>query len=231
MEKLADTGSFRCVGFRVHFGKSDPCKPGGGGEVSRKSESAHAAAVGCKRQTGRKCILRLLRGQVHVIVEGEKLLRERRIVCQDTHRIVVDMQSVRHRLDDDAFIFIGKNPVKLRRGKLLVEWGVGQYHLGEADASLFYGRTLAENPGDELKLRDVVMILLRLLVGGISDEIQPRHAKPLLIKSIIIKRIIPCHVGHADDGIVGRNRAYMAESKWIVARCNGYLVPVRKFII
>ena len=40
------------------------------------------------------------------------------------------MQSVRHRLDDDAFIFIGKNPVKLRRGKLLVEWSVGQYHLG-----------------------------------------------------------------------------------------------------
>jgi len=141
------------------------------------------------------------------------------------------MQSVRHRLDDDAFIFIGKNPVKLRRGKLLVEWGVGQYHLGEVDASLFHGRALAENPGDELKLCDVVMILLRLLVGSIADEIQSRHAKPFLIKSIIIKRIIPRHMCHADDGIVGRNRACVAESKWIVARCDGYFVPVRKFII
>ena len=93
------------------------------------------------------------------------------------------MQSVRHRLDDDAFIFIGKNPVKLRWGKLLVEWGVGQYHLGEADAGLFHGRALAENPGDELKLCDVVMILLRLLVGGIADEIQSRHAKPFSLKA------------------------------------------------
>ena len=93
------------------------------------------------------------------------------------------MQSVRHRLDDDAFIFIGKNPVKLRRGKLLVEWGVGQYHLGEVDASLFHGRALAENPGDELKLCDVVMILLRLLVGGIADEFSPAMQSPFSLKA------------------------------------------------
>ena len=81
------------------------------------------------------------------------------------------MQSVRHRLDDDAFFFVSEDPVKLRWGKLLAERCVGQHHLGEADARLFHRRALAENPGDELKLCDVVMIPLRLLVGGISDEI------------------------------------------------------------
>ena len=75
------------------------------------------------------------------------------------------------------------------------------------------------------------MIPLQLLVGGISDEIQPRHAESFFVERVIIKRIIPRHMCHADDGIVGRNRACVAEGKWIVARRDGYLVPVRKFII
>ena len=48
MEELADAFCFGVTGSGVHFGEGDFGEAGGGGEVSREAEGAHAAAVGWK---------------------------------------------------------------------------------------------------------------------------------------------------------------------------------------
>ena len=36
----------------------------------------------------------------------EQLLRERRVICQDARRVVIDVQAVGHRLNDDGLVLV-----------------------------------------------------------------------------------------------------------------------------
>ena len=76
VEELADAFFLAVTGDRVCTGKRHTRKAGLGGEIPRKTESAHAAAVGGKRCIRREVVLRLARGERLVVVKLEHLLWE-----------------------------------------------------------------------------------------------------------------------------------------------------------
>ena len=64
--------------------------------------------------------------------------------------------------------------------------------------------TRAEQPQNELELRNIRLAVLNLCVRRVSDEVEPRNAEPRLIHRIVKQRVIVRHVRHADDGVVLR---------------------------
>ena len=113
MEKLTDTLRLRIAGNRIHPRERHARKTGRGREISRKSQRTHSAAVGAKRNIFCERILRLLRGQSDIVVEHKHLLCKRWIVRKNAHRILVDVQTIRHRLHRDCLIFVCDDPVQL----------------------------------------------------------------------------------------------------------------------
>ena len=68
VEELADAFFFAVTGDRVRAGECHAGKAGLGREIPRKTESAHAAAVGGKRKLRRKMIFRLARGKPEIVI-------------------------------------------------------------------------------------------------------------------------------------------------------------------
>ena len=113
MEKLTDTLRLRIAGNGIHPRERHARKPGSGRKISRKSQRTHSAAVGAKRNIFCKRILRLLRGETDIVVEHKHLLCKWWIVRKNAHRILVDMQTIRHRFHRNRFIFVCDDPMKL----------------------------------------------------------------------------------------------------------------------
>ena len=143
MEKLADAFSFGISGDGIHLCESNTCKTGSRRQVTRKSEGTHSAAVGSKRQIICKSIRWLFRRKVHIIIQLEHLLWKRRIICEHTDRIVVDMQTVCSGFYCNRCSFIRDDPVKLRQRKLFAEWSIDQIHVGKKCANFRDRSTLA----------------------------------------------------------------------------------------
>lgn len=68
VEELADAFGFGFTGVGVHFGEGYFGEAGSGGEVSRESEGAHAAAVGLEVQAWGEGVLWLAWGESLVVV-------------------------------------------------------------------------------------------------------------------------------------------------------------------
>ena len=163
------------------------------------------------------------------------------------------MKSVCHRFHHNRLLPVRDHPVKLGHRILFIEWGIGNVDPGKQYPRFFYRGTLAQKPERQLKLCHVIDLRFNLMplchsgflfscgsfflpqnrfsVHRISHKIQPGHTKPLFIDGIIIKRIIICHMGHTDHGIMLLHLSLKPKRKRIIPRCNGHLLPVRKFII
>ena len=68
-------------------------------------------------------------------------------------------------------------------------------------------------------------------INGISYKIKAGDTKPLFIERLIIERVIIHHTRHADHCIVMGKGRHMKKGKRVIARCNGDLVAIGKFII
>ena len=69
------------------------------------------------------------------------------------------------------------------------------------------------------------------MVDCIADKVQPCDAQALLIDGVIVERVLPRHVGHADHRIFCAEVPHAAQAKRVGARRDGDLVTVGKFII
>ena len=128
MEELADALGFGVPGEGMRSCKGHSGKTGRGGEVAGKAESSHAAAVRLERSKG---VGRLLLRKSHVLIQKEELHRERRIVGENTDRVVINVKSVCHGFDNDRAGGIGDDPVELRSRKLWTERSGGKDHAGK----------------------------------------------------------------------------------------------------
>ena len=202
MEELADAFEFGVAGSGVHFCEGNFGKAGGGGQVSGKTEGAHAAAVGLEFQSWGECVLRLARGEGLVVVELEHLLWEWWVVGEDTYRVIVDVETVLYGFDDEASGGVCENPVKLGAREVFAELSVGQVHAGEFLTGFFQSSALAENPWDEFELGYVFFIRDRIGICGISDKVQSGHAESLFIDRVVVKWIAIGNMSHTNDCIV-----------------------------
>ena len=143
------------------------------------------------------------------------------------------MQPVCHALHCYGTISVRDDPVELRRRKLFGKRGSCQVYPVQSHSCLTYTGTVSEYPRNELILGNIVPVtaLIHFLIRSISNEIQACHSKPLLIYSIIVERIVTCHMCHAYHGIMAFLPAHISEFKRIISRSHGDLIAVREFII
>ena len=88
-----------------------------------------------------------------------------------------------------------------------------------------------ESTGDQLELRDIVFLRFRIEINGISYKIKAGDTKPFFIERLIIERVIsPSHTPCRSLHSMGKGR-HMKKGKRVIARCNGDLVAIGKFII
>ena len=231
VEELPDALGLAAAGFRVHPHKGRTHKAGLAGQIARQAQCAEAAAVDGQVKAVRKRNRRRARRECAVVVQCEKLLRERRIVRQYTDGVIVDVQAVGSGLHHDAPRFVGNEPVQLREGQLLTERDIDDVGFCKQRAHLGQRRTAAQQPGDQLKLSDVAFAILRRVVDCIADKVQPCDAQALLIDGVIVERVLPRHVGHADHRIFCAEVPHAAQAKRVGPRRDGDLVTVGKFII
>lgn len=206
-------------------------KARGGGEVAGQSQRAHAAAVERERERVGKEIFRLLRREVHEVVECEHLLRKRRVVRQHARGIVVDLQTIRDGLDHDRAAFVGKEPMKLRGGKAFAERRAGEIQRAQGLTGLRERRAAAQQPGNELELRDILPIGDDLGVLRAADKVEPRHAEPLFVHRVVVKREAVGDVRRADDGVMCVHHAAVAQGDGEAARSDDDLLAVGKLIV
>ena len=168
---------------------------------------------------------------MQVIIERKELLRERRVVCKNADRIVVDLQTIRNGFYRDGTGSIREDPVKLCERQIFFKWCRDQIDAGKCLFCFRKRSTCTEKPRDQLKLRDIVFPRFWIEINGISYKIKTGDAKPFLIERLIIERVIIHHTRHADHCIVMGKGRHMKEEKRVIARCNGDLVAIGKFII
>ena len=121
--------------------------------------------------------------------------------------------------------------MQLGQGQLVTEWNIDDVCLFQQRAGLGQGGAAAQQPGDQFKLCDVVFTLSRRMVDRVAHKVQPRNAEALLIDSVVIQRVLPRHVGHADHGVFRAEIPHAAQGKRIGTRRDRDLVAVGKFIV
>ena len=141
------------------------------------------------------------------------------------------MQTVRRGFHGDGTRCICDDPVKLCERKILFKRCADEIDTGEGFFCFRKRSTCTENPRDQLELRDIVFLRFRIEINGISYKIKAGDTKPLFIERLIIERVIIHHTRHADHCIVMGKGRHMKKGKRIIARCNGDLVAIGKFII
>ena len=231
MEELADALRFGVPGEGMRSRKGHTGKTGRGGEVAGKAESSHAAAVRLERNIRSKGVGRLLLRKSHVLIQKEELHRERRIVGENTDRVVINVKPVCHGFDNDRAGGIGDDPVELRSRKLRAERSGRKDHAGKCGPCFCQSGTGSENPGNEFKLCDIGFSIRRGGISGISDKVQSCHAKALLIDRVVVERILIRNVSHAENGIVLLKRREMAEGKGEIPWCDDKLFTIGKLVI
>ena len=115
-------------------------------------------------------------------------------------------------------MLIGQQPVQLRGGQRCAERRSGQIEPVQFFPRLRGGRASAQQPRDELKLRDVRPACLRLRVHGVSDKIQTCHANALFVDRIVVKRIAACHMRHAKNCVMRFSFSHIPERDWKLPR-------------
>jgi len=121
--------------------------------------------------------------------------------------------------------------VQLGQGQPGAEGDVGQVQMLQLGPGLFQRGALAQDPGDELKGRDVFHPLQEGFVVCAAWEIQPGHTQPLLVGGLIIEGISVRHSGHADEGVMAFQGGQTAKAEREIPRRDGDLLPVGALIV
>ena len=229
VEELAHGGVLIVRGAGVELGEGDLHKAGAGGEIARQADAAHAAAVGIQVDALCKGVLRGTCGYAAVIIETEELLVKGRVVGHDADRVLVDVEAVFDRFHHDGSRLVADHPVEGRNREFLAEGDVHQADFVQQHPCFLQVFALGENPGDELKGRDVVLpVLDGLREVPVAREIEPRHGESVLVGGIIVERKTAADKGHADQGIVAGQGVLGPEGNRKVPRSHGYRLLVGK---
>ncbi len=117
-------------------------------------------------------VLGIFGGEVLVVVELEKLFVEGRVVGKDADRIIVDVEAGFCGLDDDASAgSVANDPVEFGGRELGIKIEAAEIEVYEADFGFFDGGALAEEPGEEFELGDVVFAVDMIMINSVTDEI------------------------------------------------------------
>ena len=141
------------------------------------------------------------------------------------------MQPIGGGFHRNAAGLVGHKPVQLGQRQLVTERNIYNVGFLQQGAGLCQRCTAAQQPGDQLKLGDVVFTVCRRVVDGVAHKIQPGNAEALFIDGIVIQRVLPCHIGHADHGIPCAEIPHAAQGKRIAARRDRDFIPIGEFIV
>ena len=200
----------------------------GRGQVSRQAQRAHAQAVGLQGKPLREAVARRFPSELHVVVEVEHLIVERRLVGQHAHRIFVDFQPLAHGFHHDGAGLVGDQPMQRRERQSRAEGDVHQIDAREQLSRLRKVRALAEQPGDEFKGRDVVGAVLLRAVKRAGGKVQARHAQAFFVGGVVVERVVFHDERHADHRVMLFERRGAAKGERESARRdrNGLVVGV-----
>ena len=141
------------------------------------------------------------------------------------------MQTVVRGFHGDTAGLVGNQPMQLGEGQGRVKRLIEQIHSFEQRTRLSKRCALSKQPGNQLKLRDIVMILRGGLIDRVADEIQPRDAQTLFVDGVVIERIVVLNIRHADDSVVCAHFTHLSERKRVIARRDGHFISIGKLII
>ncbi len=120
---------------------------------------------------------------------------------------------------------------------------ITEVHLREESFRFGDGSALTENPGDELKLGNIILAVDMFIVDGIADEVEAGDAEALFVDGVIEERTIfglvaGAEVGwnfgdvsDADYSIMCVLDAGFAVMKREVARDDDGSFAIRKFVV
>lgn len=241
VEELADAGEFVVFAIFVagvsasegDFGEARPRR-----EVARKADGTHAAAVLLEREVRGELIFGSSGGEMHVVIEGEKLLVKRRVVGKDTSGVVVDFETCGDRFNNDAGAGgVTHDPVEFGRRKFRAEAEVAEVDAPKEGFGFGDISATTEEPGEKFKLGDVVLAVDVIVVNGVADEVETGDAETFFVDGVIEKRIVLfavgflSDVGDAHDGVVGVQSTDFAEGEGEVARDDDGVFAVGKLVI
>ena len=106
------------------------------------------------------------------------------------------MQAVFGRFQRDALMMIGNHPVQAGNGQPFAERGIHQVHAVQQGAGILYGSAAAQQPGDQLKLGNIILAGFIFAIPGVAHKVQPCNAQAFLVDSIVVERILLGHIGH-----------------------------------
>ena len=231
VEKLADALRLRRAGDGVRSRERGTDKARAGREIAGQTESAHAAAVGAQRQVRREPVFRRTRREGLIIVQSEKLLRERRLVRENAGGVIVHAQPLRRRLDRHAAGLIREQPVQPRRRKRRGKRRAGEIRPGKQRPRRREIGALRQHPRDKFKLRNVVCIAARRGVFGALGKVQTCHAQSLFVHRVVVERVAVRDVRHAEERIMRFERRAAAKSEREAPGRHDDLVAVGKLIV
>lgn len=97
--------------------------------------------------------------------------------------------------------------MKLGRWKLFAERGGGKVHFGDEGFGFGNRSALAEQPGENLELGDVVAAFGDFMEDGVANEVEASDAKTFFVDGVVEKGKISTvgvggDVGDANDGVM-----------------------------
>lgn len=217
-------------------GESDANETGIGREIAREADAAHATTISFERDVGGEGVFWGGSGETKMIIEAEKLFVERRVVCQNTSGIVVDMDTIFDGFDDDAIFAVAQYPVEFGRRKLGAEGRVDEVHFCDESFCFGDGGTLSEQPRDEFELGDIVASRFDFMENGVASEEEASHAEAFFVDGVVEQRIVVAvrirrDERNSHDSIMRMKCALMAEVEREIAWGDRDGLAIRKFIV
>lgn len=175
---------------------------------------------------------------MHVVIEGEKLFVERRVVGENAGGVVVDLETFGDRFNDDAGAGgVAHHPVKFGRRKFRTETEVAEVNALEEGFGFGDIGATAKEPGKKFKLSDVVFAVDVIVVNGVADEVETGDAETFFVDGVIEKGVVLFVVGFLSDvsdthnGVVGVQSADFAEGEGEVAGDDDGIFAVGKLVV
>ena len=73
-------------------------------------------------------------------------------------------------------MMIGNHPVQAGNGQPFTERGIHQVHAVQQGAGILYGSAAAQQPGDQLKLGNIIFAGFIFAIPGVAHKVQPGNA-------------------------------------------------------
>lgn len=143
------------------------------------------------------------------------------VVGENAERVAIEVETGGGAFDDEAGTgAVGNEPMQLGDGELGAEGVGGEVEVREELLGFSQVLGLAEEPGDKLKLGDVVLIFDGGEVLGVAGEVETGDGEAVFVDGVVVERVVISDGRHADDGVVGGLRGGGTEGEGEIARRN-----------